>query len=109
MIEITCDWKRHELTANGHANFAPEGQDIVCAAVSVLVLTAAERLMDMHKADSRTYKKPIVVTEKGFARLQAGSTFAGNTRIHEVFSVICCGLRHMAEEYPEKVSFREIF
>ena len=109
MIEITFDWKRHELTAKGHANYAPEGQDIVCAAVSILVLTAAERLMDMHKTNRRIYKKPIVVTEKGFARLKAESTFIGNTRINEVFSVICCGLRHMAEEYPENVSYREIF
>lgn len=31
-----------KLTVDGHANFGAKGEDIVCAAVSILVFTAAQ-------------------------------------------------------------------
>lgn len=37
MINVTI--KQGEITASGHAGYAPKGQDIVCAAFSVLSLT----------------------------------------------------------------------
>lgn len=37
MIQITAD--SNSLTIDGHAGYAPKGQDIVCEAVTVLVQT----------------------------------------------------------------------
>ena len=42
MIRATAEPGR--LTLEGHAGYAPTGKDIVCAAVSALVLALAERL-----------------------------------------------------------------
>ena len=42
MIRVTAEPGR--LTVRGHADYAPKGQDIVCAAVSALLLALAERL-----------------------------------------------------------------
>ena len=47
MINVKIE--QGKITASGHAGYAPKGQDIVCAAFSVLSLTleiAVERLTD---------------------------------------------------------------
>lgn len=44
MIRVTAEPGR--LTVRGHADYAPKGQDIVCAAVSALLLALAERLQE---------------------------------------------------------------
>lgn len=43
MINVTIE--QEKITASGHAGYAPKGQDIVCAAFSVLSLTL-ERAVD---------------------------------------------------------------
>ena len=44
MIRVTAEPGR--LTLEGHAGYAPAGQDIVCAAVSALMLALAERMQE---------------------------------------------------------------
>ena len=41
MINVVYDREIPMLSVSGHAGYAPEGQDIVCAAVSALVQTLA--------------------------------------------------------------------
>ena len=50
MIEIVYDRMRLRLTADGHAGFAEAGQDIVCAAVTILVYTLAAAVGNMDAA-----------------------------------------------------------
>ena len=50
MIEIVYDRMRLRLTADGHAGFAEAGQDIVCAAVPMLVYTLAAAVGNMDAA-----------------------------------------------------------
>lgn len=45
MIEVSRS--SGEITVNGHAGFAPEGQDIICASVSALVQTLVYSLEDL--------------------------------------------------------------
>ena len=53
MIEIArCD---RCITVSGHANYAPHGQDIVCAAVSVLAQTLIASIEEL-TADSIDYE-----------------------------------------------------
>lgn len=42
MVKITVDMKSGKMLidADGHANYAPNGQDIVCSAVSAILQTA---------------------------------------------------------------------
>ena len=43
-IEMMDTDKGYSLAASGHAGYAPAGQDIVCAAVSVLAQTLANKV-----------------------------------------------------------------
>ena len=53
MIEVTrCD---RCITVTGHANYAPHGQDIVCAAVSVLAQTLIASIEEL-TADAIDYE-----------------------------------------------------
>ncbi|AEG73413.1 hypothetical protein MHF_1172 [Mycoplasma haemofelis Ohio2] len=44
---IKIEFSKDSLLVSGHANFAPKGQDIVCAAVSALVTGSAEIWKDL--------------------------------------------------------------
>lgn len=45
MIKITVKPKEHFMKFKGHANYAAEGADIVCSAVSILFYTLAQSVM----------------------------------------------------------------
>ena len=52
MITVTVSRKNNsytELLSRGHAGYAEEGQDIVCAAVSVLIINTANSLERLTK------------------------------------------------------------
>ncbi|AEW45711.1 hypothetical protein MHC_04275 [Mycoplasma haemocanis str. Illinois] len=44
---IKIEFSKSSLLVSGHANFAPKGKDIVCAAVSALVTGSAEIWKDL--------------------------------------------------------------
>jgi uncharacterized protein YsxB (DUF464 family) len=52
---ITISITSHKLTITGHARAGPHGQDIVCAAVSVLALTLVHSLEEL-TADKIEYE-----------------------------------------------------
>ena len=89
-----------ELTAEGHAGFALKGQDIVCAAASVLLLTVARTF---EAADG-------VVVEGGTARSGALNLVVKEVvrdRIdwsRGVTAMFMKGIRDLSEEYPDRVS-----
>lgn len=50
----------------GHAGQAPHGQDLVCAAASILAYTAAQVISDMY-ADSKLSLRPCIRLNRGDA------------------------------------------
>ena len=58
------------LTVKGHANFSEKGKDIVCAAASILALTAAQEATDAFAAGNLT-GKPCVKLKDGGTRIVA--------------------------------------
>ena len=75
-----------EITVQGHAGYAPKGQDIVCAAVSALVyalIAALEERDNLRETVIRTGYAAIRAKEKDTA-----------------FDVIRGGLRQIAARYP---------
>lgn len=65
---ITATFTPGSLVVKGHSGMAKEGEDILCAAVSILTYTMAARLYEIE--DRRPDFKTIVVLEPGDARLQ---------------------------------------
>lgn len=44
MLKVKVDTKNYTVTMRGHADFAENGKDIVCAGASTLLYTLATRL-----------------------------------------------------------------
>ena len=78
------------LTVMGHADYAPHGQDIVCAAVSALV-----------------YALMAALEEKGLVaevRIRSGVvTVAAQEGCEAEFALVRCGLRQLSARYPQCV------
>ena len=91
MIRVTAQPGR--LTVRGHADYAPAGQDIVCAAVSALLLALAERLQE---------KKLVkeLVMRPGYMSI----AMRGAERETEL---VKCGLRQLERRFPQCVEVEE--
>lgn len=108
MIKITV-WKGSQqqfeaFLIEGHAGYAESGQDIVCAAVSVLAQTAVlaiEKLtnykLDICLEDGRLYcKLPTTVLK---AEIET---------ISIILKTMVIGLQAVVEEYPSYVIINQI-
>lgn len=87
------------MRAEGHAGYAPAGQDIVCAAVSCLMQTLAYSAAEDKRTSSCIYQGkegPVVNVEAGDSVL-----------MRDKFELVADGLTLLAEQYPENVSFKE--
>lgn len=87
------------MRAEGHAGYAPAGQDIVCAAVSCLMQTLAYSVAEDEHTSSCIYQGkdgPVVSVETGNSVL-----------MQDKFELVADGLTLLAEQYPENVSFKE--
>lgn len=91
MIRVTAESGR--LTLEGHADYAPAGKDIVCAAASALVLALAERLQEKNLVKE-------LVMRPGYVRI----TMRGADREAEL---VKCGLRQLERRFPRCVEVNE--
>ena len=88
MIHVT--FYQNILIVQGHANYAPKGKDIVCAAVSTLVNALTGTL----EVAGNLYK----------AILTPGFAYVESRKDDPAFDVVRCGLWQLAKKYPEHVS-----
>lgn len=100
-VEMMDTDKGYSLAVSGHADYAPEGQDIVCAAVSVLVQTLA------NKVDAAARSGRLLTS-----CVQHGETFVVQAlpkpgpnalMVASWFDFVEEGLRALAEAYPDNV------
>lgn len=87
------------MRAEGHAGYAPAGQDIVCAAASCLMQTLAYSAAEDEHTSSCIYQGkdgPVVSVETGDSVL-----------MRDKFELVADGLTLLAEQYPENVSFKK--
>lgn len=91
MINVTAT--TDSLHMDGHAGYAPIGQDIVCASATILAYSAVETLRQMG----------IDCGElgNGCCHIEVPK----GQRERDVLSVAINGLRLLAENYPNNVSF----
>lgn len=82
------------VSITGHANYAPHGQDIVCAAISALVQTLIQSIEDLC-TDTISY------------HLQPGNVeIKHNPLSHEaqvLFDAFMIGVYMIADRYPKNV------
>ena len=87
------------MRAEGHAGYAPAGQDIVCAAVSCLMQTLAYSAAEDERTSSCIYQGkdgPVVSVQASDSVL-----------MRDKFELVADGLDLLAEQYPENVDFKK--
>lgn len=87
---IRAVFTRDRLTLQGHADYAPRGQDIVCAAVSALAYALIGALEEKGQVRELTVRPGYV-------------TVAAKETCSSEFAVIKCGLAQLAGRYPAHI------
>jgi uncharacterized protein YsxB (DUF464 family) len=82
------------VTIEGHAGYAPRGQDIVCAGISTLVQTLIQSFEDFCADEISYHLKP------GWVEIKHGDLSAKGTVLVDSFFVGVCMI---ADRYPDHV------
>lgn len=93
MIKISVTKER--ILIEGHANYADPGHDIVCAAISTLVLTLERSIRSLTK------DRPDITMYDGYTELKIGHLSEESNLLIDAFFI---GVSGIADEYPEYVS-----
>ena len=103
MVIVTLTRKHTDsiiaVAVNGHADYAPHGEDIVCAAVSVLTQTALLGLL-RYAAHPVRYK-----IKSGLLSLQLEKEPTNIT--DTILETMALGLEEIARNYPDRVQIKE--
>ena len=91
------------LTMEGHAGTAPKGQDIVCAAATMLMYTAAQAALDMGSR-GELQRPPTVKLDDGNAGVSFRPKEGAMEKGRLVLDVIRRGLEVLGKRYPENVA-----
>jgi len=90
----------------GHSGYAPEGEDIVCAAV-----TSAARLTECAVNDVLGLEAPVKVRDKDAylsLKLPGGLGQTAESTCQTLLAALMVYFVRLAEEYPENISVLEV-
>lgn len=93
------------LTLQGHAGRAPRGQDLVCAAVSMLAYALAQRLTEL-ESEGALVQPPQIRLASGDAQISAVAKENYAAQVQEAFDLIRSGLTLLQHHYPQQVELR---
>lgn len=88
------------ITINGHAGYAPIGQDIVCAAVSALVQTFLYSVEELTADEIRA-------TESPQGQIQSIQFENLSERAQVLLDSLFIGIRMIADSYPSNIKLSE--
>ena len=95
MIRVQYNDQNTVMIISGHAGYAEKGSDIVCAAVTAL---------------AGTLERCIQERREGNCAWDSGETAfhaEGTENLRPCFETVVTGLKMLAEEFPEYISFKE--
>ena len=105
MTKAVMYWNRLRLEVKGHADYAEQGKDIVCAGVSMLTGALVGVLEDA-EARGRTM---FEWKENGAdLTIWADPNMGSMNEIKSYFRMTVKGLRMLAEQYPKHVEIKEV-
>lgn len=95
------DEDRFMVSIEGHAGYAPEGSDIVCAAASVLAFTLIEAIVSLDQKGflERLYRS----VEKGSIQLDFTVKPSGRDKAEAILSAVAGGYALLGDNFPEYV------
>lgn len=89
------DGETHTLSVNGHAGYAPKGQDIVCAGVSAIVYA----LLGWLENNSENTDFVSIDENNGEVVIQC----EGDDKVTAVFHMAAIGIESIMNTYPDHV------
>ena len=95
--ELTFDV--HGISVSGHADSAPKGKDLVCAAVSAVVVGGANAIKEFEKEDHKSVL--TIKLKKGYA------SFQGKEDYHDILKTLYFMLKTIEESNPDFVKIKE--
>lgn len=104
MITVRYDLNEYLLDIGGHAEYAPHGQDIVCAAVSALSQTLAAWLLDYAPCMEGA---PEIEAGEGRLHIQCSPRSVWRCEVLLLYQFVIKGLRQIAGEYPQHVQIMD--
>jgi len=106
MITITYDDNLMLLLVEGHAGCGKKGEDVVCAAVSMLFYTLEANL---RKARKQGYAEQLTVHRAdGEGAILCEPSEKAPSVVWGEFTSIVTGFRLLARRYPKHVRFRQV-
>lgn len=88
----------------GHAGYAPQGADIVCAGLSALSCAMMEALR--REEDSGALETLSIVCEPGYVSVSVRPKPAKRARIGGILDTCLAGFSLLAKGYPAHVTYR---
>lgn len=99
MIKITYDKADNSIRMSGHANSAPMGEDLVCAAASTLITALAEYMAENEdKLTAFDYK-----LDSGDAFVRAIPTETFTELCEGAYALALTGFTLLSSTYPEYI------
>jgi len=96
MITIVIKKNNSGFLVEGHANYAENGADIVCASVSAITQTALSGIID--------YTQPSFAMKDGYLEVDLHETSIETTAILKAMEK---GLREIRSLYSDYIQFKE--
>ena len=91
----------YEISVTGHADYAGDGKDIVCAACSALAWVFVRLFRSFEERDKCTLLREVV--EPGEVRLTVYPAPGARSEIKLLVETLRDGYRELAEQYPGHV------
>ncbi|NLG87357.1 MAG: ribosomal-processing cysteine protease Prp [Firmicutes bacterium] len=106
MITITL-WRLSNgnisgFVVDGHAAYAPKGQDIVCAAVSALAQAAVLGLT------KHVGLNPEVEIREGHLCCMVTASNAADRAVQAILATLALALQDIAAQYPNRIRCKEV-
>lgn len=92
-----------EVRVSGHTGYADAGEDIVCAGVSALAVTA---LIGMTRV-ARHPHEGKATAGRMYCKVLPGGTPDSAARAQAILETVVLGLQDIAKDYPDYVRFTE--
>ena len=91
------------MDAQGHAMTAPKGEDLVCAACTMLVYTLAQAVQFLYEQD-RLLEKPKMQIVDGYACIEARPKRTAEAEVLMAYWAVQAGAFVLERNYPQAVS-----
>ena len=104
MTHIYYDAEGLELEVNGHANAGQMGEDIVCAAISILTQTLLQNLKIAQEREK--FRMDYEYGTPGEFRVKV-HTWVNFYELQDMFSFVMVGLTMLENNYPEYIKIEE--